>query len=140
MKTFKTLISELFDPEKLSTKGITPPREYLIPGFSLDRTYKTMVGNDEVMTKIDHSFLTNKSDIKFFVNGSLERMNPKTPSDALKVYNTVMQHIKHHLDTAPEPVKAIKYSYKENPEGLKKNELYQKFGKRFNIDLEPRIA
>ena len=140
MKTFKILISELFDPEKLSTKGITPDRESLIPGFSLERTYKTKVGDDEIMTKIDHSFLSHKSDIKFFVNGSLSRIDPKKTSDTLSIYNTVLNHIKHHIDNSPEPIEAIRYSYTDTDSGRKKNQIYQQFGKKFDIPVEPRIA
>jgi len=139
MKTFKTLISEIVDIK--STEGISPYTEKIVPGVSVTRTYKTKIGDNEILTHIDHSLFTDKSDIKFFVNGSLERFkNPKSTSEALQVYNTVLSHIKHHIENPPSEIKAIKYSYKDDVEGRKKHRLYQSFGKRFDIKLEPRVA
>ena len=139
MKNFKTLISEIVDIK--STQGISPDHETVVPGVSVSRTYKTKIGDNEIMTKIDHSFFSDKSDIKFFVNGSLERFEkPKSTSEALQVYNVVLGHIKHHIDNPPGEIKAIKYSYKDDVEGRKKHRLYQSFGKRFDIKLEPRVA
>ena len=138
MKTFKTLISEIVDIK--STEGVSPSDEKIVPGVSLSRTYRSKIGDNDILTKIDHSLFSNKSDIKFFVNGSLERFNPKSTGEALQVYNTVLTHIKHHIDNAPGEIKAIKYSYKDDVQGKKKHRLYQSFGKKFNIPLEPRVA
>jgi hypothetical protein len=141
MKTFKTLISEIVDIDQQSTENISPSDEKIIPGVSLSRTYRSKVGDNEILTKIDHSFFSDKSDIKFFVNGSLERLEkPRSTSEALQVYNTVLSHIKHHVENSPSEIKAIKYSYKDDEGGKKKHKLYQSFGRKFNIPLEPRVA
>lgn len=140
MKTFKTLISEIFDIKNINTENIEAPKETEIPSISVSRTYKSKVGDNEIITKIDHSLLTNKSDIKFFVNGNLEKTKDQDTSEALKTYEVVLKHIKHHMDNPPGEIKAIKYSYKDDKEGNKKHRIYQRFGKKFNIELEPRIA
>ena len=92
------------------------------------------------MTKIDHSYVSNKSDVKFFVNGHMERYRPKRLKDAIEIYRTVLSHIKHHIENPPEEIKAIKYSYNDDEEGQKKHKIYQKFGKKFDIPLEARVT
>ena len=140
MKTFKILISEIFDIKNITSENIETPKETKIPNVSLSRTYKSKIGDNEIITKIDHSFITDKSDIKFFVNGNLEKTKNQNTSEALKTYEVVLKHIKHHMDNPPGEIKAIKYSYKDDKEGNKKHKIYQQFGKKFNIELEPRIA
>ena len=137
MKTFKTYITELFDIDDKTQKTLQPEvKEY--PGISVTKTYRSTVGNHQVKTYIDHSYVTNKSDIKFYVDGFT--VSDKRPmSVALPIYKTVLSHIKHHIENSPE-IKALKYSYTDSESGRKKHKLYQEFGKKIKIPLEARMS
>jgi len=138
MKTFKTYIAELFDIDDKSQKPLQPEvKEY--PGISVTKTYRSTVGKHEIKTYIDHSYVTNKSDIKFFVDGFT--IGDKRPiSVALPIYKTVLSHIKHHIENSPEEIKALRYSYTDSESGRKKHKLYQEFGKKVKIPLEARMS
>jgi hypothetical protein len=136
MKTFKTYIAELFDID--GQKTLQPEiQEY--PGISVSKTYRSVVGPHQVKTYIDHNYETNKSDIKFYVDG-FPSGSRRSMSVAIPIYREVLSHILHHIENLPEKVKAIKYSYTDSEEGRKKHKLYQEFGKKFNIPLEARIS
>lgn len=136
MKNFKKLLSEILDVESETTEDIKPSKEN-DNFFQLSRTYESKVGDDTITTVIDHSHSSNKAHIKFYVNGAVTKFNPKGTHETLQVYNTVLKHIKHHMENAPNEVKAISYSYIDTPEGNKKNKVYQMLGKKFNVPLEP---
>ena len=138
MKTFKDFISELFEPEAISTTGIKPEKEKDYGSYFL-RVYKNNVNGKEVTTEISHDIYTNKSDIKFFVDGSVDKPNDLKKSDSFQIYNTVLKHINHHSQNTDEPIKGIQYSHSNDEIGFKKSKLYKAMGKKFNIPVEARV-
>jgi hypothetical protein len=139
MKNFKDFLSELFEPEVISSEGITPELEKDYGSF-ISRIYKTKIGDNEVSTNISHTKDTDKSDIKFFVNASTDRPTNLSRSDAFKIYNTVLSHINHHIQNTDRPLKAITYSHSDDEIGFRRSNLYKAIGKRFNIPLESRVV
>jgi hypothetical protein len=140
MKNFKDFLSELFEPEVISSEGITPELEKDYGSF-IKKTYKTKIGDNEVATFIAHTKDTGKSDIKFFVNHSTkEKPRNLTTLDAFKIYNAVLSHINHHIQNSDRPIKVITYSHSDDELGHKKSQLYKAIGKRFNIPLESRVV
>jgi hypothetical protein len=134
MKSFKQHLNEILEP---TTSDIQPTKE-TNNDIQLTRSYETKIGDDIITTNINHIHSTNTSDVKFYVNGSTSKIHNKNTKETLNIFNTILNHIKHHIENTPTKVQTISYTYIDSPQGSKKNKLYQMIGKKFNIKLDPK--
>ena len=146
MKSFKSFLTEVMTPNETipffhKVVQEEPDHNDLVHSHTF---YSSIVPGKEhdqrVTTLISHDAERNKHNIKFQVDGETFR-DESIPSDhgnAMKVYSSVLSHMKHYTETNPE---AKNFTFRmdrgiTSKSTRSKSRLYKKIAKKFNINLE----
>lgn len=138
MKSFKQLISEVFDHP--STDVVVPPPTVEIVDAPennniLRMTYSTTAGKHLVMTDIVHHKVRGFSDIEFWSHGQdIEAMDDRSTKKSMNVLHHVISHIKHHLEEFPDT--KLRYSVHNSLSGYKRHLVYQSIAKRMGVQIQ----
>ena len=146
MKSFKTFLTEVMTPNETIPflhrviQQEPDHNDEVRTHTAYQSTIPGKENNHRVFTSITHDVGRNTHHIEFLVNGASDR-NASVPSDhvnAMKVYSSVLAHMKHYTETNPE---AKNFTFRMN-RGItskstrSKTRLYKKIAKKFNINLE----
>lgn len=113
----------------LVPNSVNPETETQADG-SIINTYTTNIGNDTILTHINHDPNTKVSYVSFKFNGVDKIEDTNTPpSKVARILNTVAGNIKHHFEN--NEVKLLTHFTYE----LKKARIYEKMAKLHGIDI-----
>ena len=138
MKSFKQLISEVFDHPDTDIE-VPPPTVEIVdaPQSSniLKMTYDTTTGKHRVMTDIIQHKVRKFSDIQFWSHEQdIKAIDDKSTKKSMDVLHHVISHIRHHLEEFPDT--KLRYSVHDSLYGYKRHLVYQSIAKRMGVQIE----
>ena len=158
MKTFTEYLNEVIEPSQhipftysTDLNGYTPhtmksPPSVVSIGHEYVSKIKRPDGSEDIVsTNIFHNTGANKAYVEFKVNNSYTRNDYRPNVDhTLKIYNTVLTHLKHFTDNN-EGIESLNYSIPHEQDSSPdrtsdiiaqkktKRDLYARLGKKFGI-------